>query len=84
MVVQEAACLLPAFKEKSTRAKELEIYCFTCSLGFTQCLATHMVQKHFLEMEADAKDFIAMIQEKVARRNPDDILNMDRAPIPYL
>ena len=34
-------------------------------------------------MEADTKDFIAMMKEKVTVRNPNDILNMDQTPVPY-
>ena len=83
MMLQEAAHLLPAFKEKSIRAKELAVHRFTHSVGLTQHQATHTAQKHLSEMEADAQDFIATMKEKVAGRNPNDILNMDQTPIPF-
>ena len=35
-------------------------------------------------MEADAKNFIAIMKAKLAGKNHDDILNMDQAPIPCL
>jgi len=83
MVVQDAARLLPAFEEKATQAKELAVHHFKCCVGLTQCLATHMAQKYFSEMEAGVKDIITMMKEKVPGRNPDDVLNMDQTPIPY-
>ena len=83
MVLREAARILPAFKEKSTRAKELAVHRFTRSVGLTQRQATHTAQKHFSETEADARDFIAMMKEKMAGRNPNDVLNMDQTPIPF-
>jgi hypothetical protein len=83
IVLREAACILHAFKEKSTRAKELAVHRFTRSVGLTQHQATHTAQKHFSETEADTQDFIAMMKEKVAGRNPNDILVMDQTPIPF-
>jgi hypothetical protein len=40
-----------------------------------------MAQKHFMETGADAKDFMAMVNENLDGRNPDDVLNMDQTPI---
>jgi hypothetical protein len=83
MVGQEAARLLLAFKDKTTRAKELVVHRFTKSVGLTQRSATHTAQKHYTETEAAAKDFIAMAKVKLQGRNLDDVLNMDQTPIPY-
>jgi hypothetical protein len=54
MVGQEAACLLPAFKDKTSRAKEVVVHCVTKSVGLTQCSATHTAQKHYTKTEAAA------------------------------
>jgi hypothetical protein len=83
MVCREASRLLPAFRNKTTRAKDLAIHRFTKSVGLTQRAATHTSQKHFSETEDEAKDFIAMMKTKVQGRELDDILNMDQTPIPY-
>jgi hypothetical protein len=84
MVVQEASCLLPAFNDKSRNAKEVAVHCFKKSVGLTHRSAIHMAHKHFLETEADTKDIITMMKEKLEGRNPKDILNMDQTLIPYL
>jgi hypothetical protein len=47
------------FKDKSRHAKEMVVHHFTRSVGPTYHSAIHTVQKHFMETEADAKDFIA-------------------------
>jgi hypothetical protein len=62
MVLREASQLLPAFKDKSQLSKELVIQHFTRSAGLTQCSAMHMVQKHFLDTEAYATDFMSMMK----------------------
>ena len=76
-------CLPPSFKDKTVRAKAIAIHWFTCSIGLTQCTATHTAQKHFTVTEDDAKDFIAMMSIKLQGRDPNDLLNMDQTPIPY-
>jgi hypothetical protein len=78
MLLREASQLLPAFKDKSQRLKELVIQQFTRSAGLTQVSAMHTTKKHFLETEANAKDFMVMMRDKIDGRNPDDIINMDR------
>jgi hypothetical protein len=86
MVLRVVSRLLPAFKDKSQLLKELVIQSFTRSAGLTQCSATHMVQKHFLETEANAKDFMAMIRDmrdKIDGRNLDNIINMDQTLIAF-
>ncbi len=83
MVEREASRLLPSFKNKTPRAKELSVFRFTKSIGLTQRSATHTAQKHFNETAGDAKDFIDMMRLKISGKNPDDILNMDQTPIPF-
>jgi hypothetical protein len=61
----------------------LAVHRFPPYVGLTHHLVTHTAQKHPSETEADAKDFIAIMKEKVTWRNPDDILNFDKTPIPY-
>jgi hypothetical protein len=82
MVMQEATCLLPDFKDKTRRAQELAVHRFTQSIGLAYSCATHTAQKHFMETEADAKDFIAVMKSKLEGRNLDNILNMDQTLIP--
>lgn len=75
MVVQDvSSCLLPAFNAKSRNAKEVEVHCFTKSVGLTHRSAIHMAHKNFLETEADTKDVIVIMKEKHEGRNPKDIL----------
>ena len=81
MVMQEAACLLPAFKNKSVQAKAVAIHQFTQSMGLTQYASTHTAHKHFTKTETAVKDFITMMQVKMQGRNLDDIMNMDQTPI---
>jgi hypothetical protein len=83
MVAREASRLSPSFGRYTKRAKELSVHRFTRSLGLTQRAATHTAQKHYLETAAEAKDFIAMVKQKLEGRNCDDILNMDQTPIPF-
>jgi hypothetical protein len=83
MVMREAARLVPSFRGKSVTTKEQIVRSFTKHLGLTQCAAMHTAQKHYKETENEAKDFIAMMRERIADRNKDDILNMDQTPIVY-
>lgn len=84
MVGREAACLLPAFKDGIIHAKVLVGHSFTQSVGLTQCTATQVMQNHFLETEAAAKDFIAMIKVKMEGQSLENILNMDQMPTLFL
>jgi hypothetical protein len=43
----------------------------------------HTEQKHFIETEANVKDFISVMKMKLMGRNLDDVLNMDQMPIPF-
>ena len=83
MVLREASWLLPAFKDKSQRSKELAIQYFTRSAGLTQRSAMHTAQKNVLETKANAKDFIAMMRDKIDGRNLDGIIYMDQTPVTF-
>ena len=83
MVMREAAPLVPSFLGKSVTAKEHIVRHFTKHLGLTQRTAMHTTQKHYKDIKNEAKDFIAMMRERIADRNKDDILNMDQTPIAY-
>jgi hypothetical protein len=81
MVMREAGRLLPGLEEKTSRAHELVVHRFTRSISFTYHCAMHTAQKHFMDTEAYAKDFIAVMKSKLEGRNLDDVLNMDQTPI---
>ena len=83
MVQQEATLILPAFREKTMQAKELAVHHFMKFVGLTQHATSYSMQKNFLEAEADAKNFIAMMKVKLEGRNPDDVLNMNQTPTPH-
>jgi hypothetical protein len=53
------------------------------AVGLTHHATSYTMHTHFLEVEADAKNFIAMMKVKLHGRNPDDVLNMDQTPISY-
>ena len=53
-------------------------------MGLTHWSATHTAQKNFQETKDESLDFIVLMKEKVVRVNPEDILNMDQTPIPFL
>ena len=64
------------------RAKAIAVHQFVHSIGLTQRVATHTVQKHFAVTEDSAKDF-AMMRMKLQGQDRNDILNMDQMPTPY-
>jgi len=41
----------------------------------------YTAQKHFIKMELDAKNFIAVMKVKLEGRNLDDVLNVNQMPI---
>ena len=77
------AGIVPVFKHKTVRAKDVAVHRFTRSMGLTQHAGTHTAQKHHTQTEDAAKDFIAMMKVKLQGRNLDDVMNMDQTPIPY-
>jgi hypothetical protein len=44
----------------------------------------HTAQNNFQETKDEPTDFIALMKEKVASVDPDDILNMEQTLIPFL
>ena len=83
MVRQEAGRLLPDFRNKTIEVQKKVVARFVKSMGLTHRSATHTAQKNFQETKDESVDFIALMKEKVAGVNPEDILNMDQTPIPY-
>ena len=51
------------------------------SAGLTHRLGTHTTQQSPKVMEQAARDFMELMQQKVAQMNPDHVLNMDQMPI---
>jgi len=57
---------------------------FVKSSGLSHHSATPTAQKNFQETKDESMDFIALMKEKVASVDLEDILNMDQTPIPFL
>jgi hypothetical protein len=73
----------PAFNEKSMKAKKASVTRFVKKMGYTHRIGTHVAQQNHKDTEDDELHFMAMMREKVAEMDPDDIINMDQTPIPY-
>jgi hypothetical protein len=85
MVRQEACQLLPLFRNKSITAMKKSITRFTKHMGLSLQSATHTAQKNFFKMEQESKHFVAMVmRDKMKDKDPDDIINVDQTPIPFL
>ncbi len=82
-VRNHASRMSPAFNEKSMKAKKASVTRFVKKMGYTHRIGTHVAQKNHKDTEDDALHFMAMMREKVAEMDPDDIINMDQTPIPY-
>jgi hypothetical protein len=52
-------------------------------MELTYQAATHTAQKNSQETDEESKHFIAFMKDKVAGKDPCDIINMDQTPIPY-
>ena len=83
MIWQEACCLLPAFRSKSTEARKRIVTRFTKTMGLTHRAATHTAQKNSDETQEESRHFIQMMKEKLIDYDPCDVINMDQSPIPY-
>ncbi len=83
LVLGQASVLSSDFKDKSTSSKKSMVYRFVKKLGLTQRIATHVAQKSHQETEAEAKNFVAVMRDKVSYLDPDHIINMDQTPIPF-
>ena len=68
MIGREAAWLVPSFVQKSEQSRIVSVSHFSHSIGLTLCAATHTAQKHYVETATDAKDFIAMVKQKLEGR----------------
>ena len=65
------------------KAKKASVTCFVKKMGYTHRIGPHVAQKKHKDTEDDALHFMAMMREKFAEMDPDDIINMDQTPIPY-
>ena len=74
----------PVFNEKIMRAKKARVSRFMKKMGYSHQIGTHMTQKNHKDTKDDALHFTAMMRVKVAEMDPDDIINMDQTPTPYL
>jgi hypothetical protein len=81
MVRPEASRLLPEFRDKLMEAKSCLPF-REIDRAFPSFSNPHR-QKNFQETKDESPDFIALVKEKVASVDPDDILNMDQTPIPF-
>jgi hypothetical protein len=76
--------LLPSFRSKSSEARKKTTSCFTRKkIGLTYQAVTHTAQKNSQEMDEESKHFNAFMKDKVAGKDPCDIINMHQTPIPY-
>ena len=79
----EAARLSHNFKAKTIKAKVSSIKRFVKRVGLSHRVSTHVAQKNYKETEEESSHFMALMRQKVAGMNPDDVINMDQTPIPY-
>ncbi len=75
--------MIPELREKTISAREQIVRRFMKSAGLTHRLGTHTAQQSPKVMEQAARDFMALMRQKVAHMNPDHVLNMDQTPIPF-
>jgi len=52
-------------------------------MGLSHCAATHTAQKYFKETQEESTHFIKVMRIKTAGKDPCNIINMDKTPIPY-
>jgi hypothetical protein len=81
-VRNQASHMSHTFNNKSIKAKKASVARFVKKMGYTHRIGTHVAQKNFKDAEEDALHFIAMMREKVALMDPDNIINMDQMPVP--
>ena len=82
-VRKEASRLSEDFKEKTKLAKVACIRRFVKRVGLSNRVSTHVAQKNHQETEEESSHFIALMKQKLAGMNPDDVINMDQTPIPF-
>jgi hypothetical protein len=71
------------FKEITTKAKVLSIKHFVEQGGLSHRVSIHVTQKNHKKTEEESSHFVVLMRQKVLGMNPDDVINMDRTPIPY-
>ena len=52
-------------------------------MGLRHHAVTHTAQKNYQQTEEESRHFIAMMKDKVANKDPSDVINMDQTPIPF-
>ena len=65
-------------------AKKKVISRFMKLMGLFHRSATHTTPKNFQETKDKSTNFIALMKAKFTSVDPEDILNMDQTPIPFL
>lgn len=75
--------MLPEFRTKSMEAQKKVISHFEKSIRLSHHSANHNAQTNPKETKNKSTDFNALMKEKIACVNPEDILNMDQKPIPF-
>jgi len=75
--------MLPSFRKKSLEDRKEVTSHFMKKMGLTYQAATHTAQKNSQEMDEESKHFIAFMKDKVAEKDPCDIINMDQTPSLY-
>ena len=81
--VTQGLPLASYFNGKNINAREKAVLCFTKTMGLSHHTATHTAQKNHQDMMEKSRHFIAMMKDKVADKDPSDIINMDQTPIPF-
>ena len=83
MVYLKGGELNASFRRKLVPAKYAAVQRFERSHRFVIRIKTHVSQRHLLETQQEALDFIMFIQPRIIgrHRHPDYIINMDQTPI---
>jgi DDE superfamily endonuclease len=81
MVVNKAGQLLPAFRLKTDRAKDMSIRRFVAANGIVHRVQTHVSQETGDAVITKATDWMAQIRPILVGRDHRFIINMDQTPI---
>ena len=84
-VALQAARLMPAFKEKNSRARYQCARRWVRKHGLVHRMGTHECQRAPSETYGMARDYVHTIRPRLlqSNRHQDFILNMDQTPIPF-
>ena len=70
-----------SFRDKSLGTRSQVIWQFLHWVRHLHYFATHIAQKCQMETEAASLHFIDYMRRKVAKMNPDNVINMEQTPI---